>query len=128
MKRILSVVLLVAMLATLLPSMPIKAKAANRWEVINTGNVTGQDIAARAEFYIGAGRYDGSNYKERTGFGTTLHFDCSGFVYRVLRDLDLGSFLLLLEMCSIDVPELVVCVDVVVLEMANLWLVRSNWN
>ena len=91
MKRILSVVLLVAMLATLLPSMPIKAKAANRWEVINTGNVTGQDIAARAEFYIGAGRYDGSNYKERTGFGTTLHFDCSGFVYRVLRDLDLGS-------------------------------------
>ena len=91
MKRILSVVLLLALLATFVPSMPITAKAANRWDVINTGKVTGQDIAARAEYYIGAGRYDGSDYKERTGFGSKLHFDCSGFVYRVLRDLDLGS-------------------------------------
>lgn len=62
------------------------------WNVINSSGVSGEQIVAQAKKYLGT-PYDtsGGDYKTRTGFGTTMQFDCSGFVYRVCRDLDLTS-------------------------------------
>ncbi len=88
-KKILSLVLVVLMLVSTVPTI---TNATDRWDVINTKGVSGNDIVKQARTYLGV-PYDtsGGNYKYRTGFGDTMMFDCSGFVYRVCRDLGLAS-------------------------------------
>ena len=77
--------------AVLIPNAVTVNAASERWEVVNTGNVTGEDIVAKAREFIGVPYTSSSDYKTRTGFGNPVRFDCSGFVYRVLREVDLGS-------------------------------------
>ena len=90
-KRILSLLLAVVMLCAMLPQIPMEASAVS-YDVININGITGEDIVAQARKYLGV-PYDtsGGNYWYRTGFGNTMMFDCSGFVYRVCRDVGLAS-------------------------------------
>lgn len=88
-KRMLSLVLVSVLLCTVFVQ-PARAES-DRWEVINTGNVTGEDIVAKAREFYGTPYTSSSDYRTRTGFGDPVRFDCSGFVYRVLREVDLGS-------------------------------------
>ena len=91
MKKLFAGILSVLLVLSLLPKPIRAAQETTRWDVKNPGNVTGQDIADRARYYIGALRYSGSDYRTRTGFTEPQMFDCSGFVYRVCRDVGLGS-------------------------------------
>lgn len=88
-KKILSLMLVMLMLVS---AVPMVANATDRWDVINSNGVSGDKIVAQARTYLGV-PYDtsGGNYKYRTGFGDTMMFDCSGFVYRVCRDVGLAS-------------------------------------
>jgi len=88
-RKILSFMLVVLMLVS---AVPMVTNAADRWDVINANGVSGSDIVKQAKTYLGV-PYDtsGGNYKYRTGFGDTMMFDCSGFVYRVCRDVGLAS-------------------------------------
>lgn len=88
-RKILSFMLVVLMLVS---AVPMITNAADRWDVINANRVSGSDIVKQAKTYLGV-PYDtsGGNYKYRTGFGDTMMFDCSGFVYRVCRDVGLAS-------------------------------------
>lgn len=90
-KKILSLVLAVLMLMATVPFV-IGTANSERWDVINAKNVSGSDMVKQARTYLGV-PYDtsGGNYKYRTGFGDTMMFDCSGFVYRVCRDVGLAS-------------------------------------
>ena len=93
-KRILSLSLVMIMLCTLLPKISITASAATRYEVSNPNNCTGQDIVDEARTWANSGATyvpggltgwpDGVAW--RTGLGSTLYFDCIGFVSRVLND------------------------------------------
>ena len=89
MKKIISLILAILMLVSVVP---MGVSASDRWDVINAKGVSGDDIVAQARTYLGV-PYDtsGGNYKYRTGFGDTMMFDCSGFVYRVCRDVGLAS-------------------------------------
>lgn len=58
---------------------------------VNANGATGDTLVNIALSYLGAARYDGSDFNSRTGFGTTVSFDCSGFVYRVMRDAGLTT-------------------------------------
>lgn len=69
----------------------IDANATNRRNVINTHNISGSDIVAQARKYLGVPYTDSDNHQFRTGYGTTMAFDCSGFVYRVCKDVGLTS-------------------------------------
>lgn len=92
-KRIISLALAVVMICTMLPQIYTGTVASSaQWDVINVKKITGNDIVAQARTYLGV-PYDTSdgNYKYRTGFGSTMMFDCSGFVYRVCRDVGLAS-------------------------------------
>ena len=90
-KRIFSFLLALAMLVGMLPMMATEADAAS-YDVINTKGITGADIVSKAREYLGV-PYDtsGGDYKSRTGFGSKMMFDCSGFVYRVCREVGLAS-------------------------------------
>ena len=90
-KKILSLVLAVLMLMATVPFV-IGTANSERWDIINAKNISGNDIVKQARTYLGI-PYDtsGGNYKYRTGFGDTMMFDCSGFVYRVCRDVGLAS-------------------------------------
>lgn len=90
-KKILSLVLAVLMLMATVPFV-IGTANSERWDIINAKNISGNDIVKQARTYLGV-PYDtsGGNYKYRTGFGDTMMFDCSGFVYRVCRDVGLAS-------------------------------------
>ena len=92
-KRIISLLLAVAMVTALIPQISISAKAnSTQRDVINVNHISGDAIVAQARTYLGI-PYDtsGGNYRDRTGFGDTMMFDCSGFVYRVCRDVGLAS-------------------------------------
>ena len=67
------------------------AKSSSRWDVINNNNITGATIVERARYYIGTGRTNSSDWNTRTGGTTPQVFDCSGLVYRILRDVGLTS-------------------------------------
>jgi len=96
-KRIVSFLLAFVMIFMLLiecvPQSALKVRASStKWDVINTNGISGDDIVAQARTYLGV-PYDtsGGNYQYRTGFGSSMMFDCSGFVYRVCRDVGLAS-------------------------------------
>ncbi len=93
MKKFLSLLLVATMLLTVVPIYAFTVQAdPTYYDVINVNGVTGEDIVSQARTYLGV-PYDtsGGNYKYRTGFGDTMMFDCSGFVYRVCRDVGLAS-------------------------------------
>ena len=60
------------------------------YTVYNVNNVSGQQIVAEAAKWVGT-PYGGSGLNGRTGYGSKKSFDCSGFVYRVLKDLNFQS-------------------------------------
>lgn len=91
MKKTLSFILAVVLMMLCFFQIKTGVNAeSEQWDVINTRGVTGDDIVAQAQKYIGAG-YSNASYKTRTGFTTPQKFDCSGFVYRVCRDVGLAS-------------------------------------
>lgn len=92
MKKTRNFLSLALALLMLVSVVPMGVSASDRWDVINAKGVSGDDIVAQARTYLGV-PYDisGGNYKYRTGFGETMMFDCSGFVYRVCRDVGLAS-------------------------------------
>ena len=96
-KRIVSLLMAFVLVCTLVTPCilngSLKSEAIEtKWDVINTRGISGNDIVAQARTYLGV-PYDtsGGNYQYRTGFGSTMMFDCSGFVYRVCRDVGLAS-------------------------------------
>ena len=97
MKKVRSFLCIAIALILFAASLPIAdfaidAKATNRRNVINIHNISGSDIVAQARNYLGV-PYDtsGGNYQYRTGYGSTMMFDCSGFVFRVCKDVGLTS-------------------------------------
>lgn len=100
MKKVLASVLAVVMLLMCIPLGAVSVSAASRYEVINTKNVTGQNIVDEARKWANRGATYWSHYEPweesiywRTGYtlqGRTS-FDCSGFVSRVLNDCGFRS-------------------------------------
>lgn len=88
MKKIISLVLVVLMLVSVVP---LGVSASDRWDVINDNGVSGEDIVNQARTYLGVPYTNSTNHQIRTGYGSTMAFDCSGFAYRVCRDLGLTS-------------------------------------
>lgn len=88
MKKIISLVLAVLMLVSVVP---LGVSASDRWDVINDNGVSGEDIVNQARTYLGVPYTNSTNHQIRTGYGSTMAFDCSGFAYRVCRDLGLTS-------------------------------------
>ena len=90
-KRLLALVLCAVVLFGLHRGFEVYASS-ERWNVINTYGITGSQIVQKAKEYLGTPyTTHGSNYQYRVGFGDVMQFDCSGFVYRVCRDLGLTS-------------------------------------
>ena len=91
---ILASILFFAIFIGIIPWSIVKASAeSSRWNVINVNNITGNDIVSKAYDLInrGAVRTNSTDWTTRTGYGSQLCFDCSGFVYRVLREVGLTS-------------------------------------
>ena len=59
--------------------------------VINPEHITGEDLVAAARKYIGSPYTYHDTWPNRTGFGQTRMFDCSGLVCRATRDVGLTS-------------------------------------
>lgn len=59
--------------------------------VINPEHITGEDLVAAARKYIGSPYTWQDTWANRTGFGQTRMFDCSGLVCRATRDVGLTS-------------------------------------
>lgn len=78
-------------LLMLISAVPMWASASVRWDVINAKGVSGEDIVAQARTYLGVPYTNSTNHQIRTGYGSTMAFDCSGFAYRVCRDVGLTS-------------------------------------
>ena len=96
MKRILTLILMLAMLISMIPAISFEADAASRVPVTNSNNVTGADIVAEARSWANTNATYWSASSPwpkciawRTGFTTDgqTSFDCCGFVSRVLNDL-----------------------------------------
>lgn len=93
-KRLVSMVLVFTLLCAMLSGIQIPVSASGGYDVENTKNLTGMDIIAEARKWANSGAtyVPGSlvTWPEgvtwRTGHGSTLYFDCIGFVSRVLND------------------------------------------
>lgn len=107
LKRTLSVIMVVLMLLTSAPlggfvgiNLQTVSKAANRYTINNSANISGEDIVAKAREWLGcnATYWSGTSPWQasiywRCGFSYEgrFSFDCSGFVGRVLNDCGFRS-------------------------------------
>lgn len=98
--RLISIILVVVMIVSICPFSVVAEINYNQYSITNTKNATGMDIVEEARKWANSGATYVPNDKIawpegvawRTGLGSTLYFDCIGFVSRVLNDLGFRSY------------------------------------